>query len=49
MAKGGYVLAEEKGELKAIIIATGSEVGLAMEACSLKVYVLCLCRVQKNL
>ncbi len=32
VAKGGYVLAEEKGELKAIIIATGSEVGLAMEA-----------------
>lgn len=31
-AKGGYVLAEEKGELKAIIIATGSEVALAMEA-----------------
>ncbi|AXY60363.1 transketolase [Acinetobacter sp. WCHAc010052] len=32
VVKGGYVLAEEKGELKAIIIATGSEVGLAMEA-----------------
>ncbi len=32
VAKGGYVLAKEKGELKAIIIATGSEVGLAMEA-----------------
>ncbi|MFI7884137.1 transketolase-like TK C-terminal-containing protein, partial [Acinetobacter baumannii] len=31
-AKGGYVLAQEKGELKAIIIATGSEVSLAMEA-----------------
>ncbi|MHA3048692.1 transketolase [Acinetobacter sp. ANC 4641] len=31
-AKGGYVLAQEKGELKAIIIATGSEVALAMEA-----------------
>ena len=31
-AKGGYVLAEEKGELKAIIIATGSEVSLAMDA-----------------
>ncbi len=30
--KGGYVLAAEKGELKAIIIATGSEIGLAMEA-----------------
>lgn len=32
VAKGGYVLAEEKGELKAIIIATGSEVSLAIEA-----------------
>ena len=32
VVKGGYVLAEEKGELKAIIIATGSEVSLAMEA-----------------
>lgn len=31
-AKGAYVLAEAKGELKAIIIATGSEVGLAMDA-----------------
>ena len=30
--KGGYVLAKEQGELKAIIIATGSEVGLAMLA-----------------
>lgn len=30
--KGGYVLAKEKGELKAIIIATGSEVDLAMQA-----------------
>ncbi|WP_353140749.1 transketolase [Acinetobacter pragensis] len=30
--KGGYVLAKEKGELKAIIIATGSEVSLAMDA-----------------
>ena len=30
--KGGYVLAAEKGDLKAIIIATGSEVSLAMEA-----------------
>lgn len=30
--KGGYVLAPEKGTLKAIIIATGSEIGLAMEA-----------------
>ncbi len=32
VAKGGYILAKEKGELKAIIIATGSEVSLAMEA-----------------
>ncbi|WP_352255898.1 transketolase C-terminal domain-containing protein, partial [Pseudoalteromonas sp. 19-MNA-CIBAN-0066] len=32
ITKGGYVLAKEQGELKAIIIATGSEVGLAMEA-----------------
>ncbi|WP_199508911.1 MULTISPECIES: transketolase [unclassified Psychrobacter] len=32
IAKGGYVLAKEQGELQAIIIATGSEVGLAMEA-----------------
>lgn len=32
VAKGAYVLAEEKGELKAIIIATGSEIALAMEA-----------------
>ncbi|MFC3901434.1 transketolase [Acinetobacter marinus] len=32
IAKGGYVLAKEKGELKAIIIATGSEVDLAMQA-----------------
>lgn len=31
-AKGGYVLAAEKGQLKAIIIATGSEVDLAMQA-----------------
>ncbi|KAA8735592.1 transketolase [Acinetobacter qingfengensis] len=30
--KGAYILAEEKGELKAIIIATGSEVDLAMQA-----------------
>lgn len=34
-AKGGYVLAAEKGELKAIIIATGSEVDLAMQAYAL--------------
>jgi len=32
IAKGGYVLAAEKGALKAIIIATGSEISLAMEA-----------------
>ncbi len=32
VAKGGYILAAEKGTLKAIIIATGSEIGLAMEA-----------------
>lgn len=32
ISKGGYVLAAEKGELKAIIIATGSEVELAMAA-----------------
>lgn len=32
IAKGGYVLAKEKGELKAIIIATGSEIELAMGA-----------------
>ncbi len=30
IAKGGYILAKEKGELKAIIIATGSEVELAI-------------------
>ncbi len=30
--RGGYVLAAEKGELKAIILATGSEVALAMQA-----------------
>jgi transketolase len=32
IAKGGYVLAEAKGELNAIIIATGSELELAMNA-----------------
>lgn len=32
IAKGGYVLAKEQSELQAIIIATGSEVGLAMDA-----------------
>ena len=30
--KGGYVLAQEQGDLQAIIIATGSEVELAMNA-----------------
>jgi transketolase len=30
--KGAYVLAEAEGELKAILIATGSEVSVAMEA-----------------
>ena len=32
IAKGGYILAKEKGELQAIIIATGSEVELAINA-----------------
>ncbi|MCF9034100.1 transketolase [Acinetobacter nectaris] len=32
VAKGGYVLAEEKGPLKAIVIATGSEIDIAMQA-----------------
>ncbi len=32
IAKGGYILAHEVGELEAIIIATGSEVDLAMQA-----------------
>lgn len=32
IAKGGYVLASEANELQAVIIATGSEVSLAMEA-----------------
>lgn len=32
IAKGGYVLAKEQSQLQAIIIATGSEVGLAMNA-----------------
>ncbi len=32
IAKGGYVLAHELGDLEAIIIATGSEVELAMRA-----------------
>ena len=30
--KGGYVLAESKGDLKVIIIATGSEIAIALEA-----------------
>ncbi|HQT26991.1 MAG TPA: transketolase C-terminal domain-containing protein, partial [Burkholderiales bacterium] len=30
--KGGYVLSGEKGKLRAVIIATGSEVELAMQA-----------------
>ncbi len=30
--KGGYVLSEEKGKLQAVIIATGSEVELAIQA-----------------
>ena len=32
VARGGYVLAKEAGALKAILIATGTEVSLAMEA-----------------
>lgn len=32
IAKGGYVLSKEQGDLQAIIIATGSEVQLAMQA-----------------
>ncbi len=32
VARGGYVLLEEQGELEAIIIATGSEVVLAVDA-----------------
>lgn len=32
IAKGGYVLAQEQSDLQAIIIATGSEVQLAMQA-----------------
>lgn len=32
IAKGGYILAKEQGPLEAIIIATGSEVQLAMQA-----------------
>ncbi|MEP7155526.1 MAG: transketolase [Betaproteobacteria bacterium] len=31
-ARGGYVLSKEGGELKAVLIATGTEVSLAMEA-----------------
>ncbi len=32
VARGGYVLAREAGTLKAVLIATGTEVSLAMEA-----------------
>ena len=32
VARGGYVLAKEAGTLKAVLIATGTEVSLAMEA-----------------
>ena len=32
IAKGGYVLSKEAGALTAVIIATGTEVGLAMDA-----------------
>jgi transketolase len=32
IAKGGYVLAESEGTARAVIIATGSEVGLALSA-----------------
>jgi transketolase len=32
VTRGGYVLREEQGELEAVIIATGSEVALAIEA-----------------
>ena len=32
VARGGYVLARETGTLKAVLIATGTEVSLAMEA-----------------
>jgi transketolase len=32
IARGGYVLSKEAGALKAVIIATGTEVSLAMEA-----------------
>ncbi len=32
IAKGGYVLSEAKGDAKAVLIATGSEVELAMKA-----------------
>ena len=32
VARGGYILSEEQGELEAIIIATGSEVALAVDA-----------------
>jgi transketolase len=32
VGRGGYILREEQGELEAIVIATGSEVALAIEA-----------------
>jgi transketolase len=32
VARGGYVLSKEEGKLTAVIIATGTEVSLAMEA-----------------
>ena len=32
VARGAYVLREEQGELEAIVIATGSEVALAIDA-----------------
>ncbi len=32
VARGGYVLSKEAGELKAVIIATGTEVSIAMDA-----------------
>lgn len=32
VAKGGYILSEAKGDAQVVLIATGSEVGLALEA-----------------
>ena len=32
VTRGGYILREEQGELEAVVIATGSEVALAIEA-----------------